>query len=565
MLEIGSVVDNKYKILHEIGKGGMSRVYLAINESSNKEWAIKEIKKKAVTKDGEAWHKPLTEAALMKNLRHEHLPVIADVLENDDYIMIVMDYIEGRTLKQILAEDGAQKQEDVINWSIQLCGVLSYLHKRKPPIIYRDMKPGNVMLKPDGNVMLIDFGAAREFKDGASGDTSCLGTKGYAAPEQYGGGGQTDERTDIYNMGATMYHLVTGKDPTRPPYEMRPIREWDRSLSTGLEEIIRYCTKNDPDERYQTADDLLYALNHYREMEHGYRKKKEGQWKRFLAASAVSVICMIGAAAAAVTGEAAKRKAYRELIRVGQTESTDNLKTDAYIKAIKTNPTKEEAYEKLLNDVMLSDGYFSTYEANTITDVLDYRKTVRGKNRGKSIKQKFYANRKGYEKFYYDMGVAYFFYYKGNGSKELSRQWFQVVTNGNRLGKGLRNRAELCCRIADYYEGLGKEEKSGDVTVTFMDYWNDLLMLIRGGKEEGDGLRTALAMDRDLTLQICTHASDFKASGVGEKEMRSQLKRIEQEIRENEESMDECSWILAGQIEENIQTARDAIDTAFSE
>ena len=84
MLEIGSLVDNKYKILHEIGKGGMSHVYLAIDESSNKEWAIKEIKKKATTKDGEVWHKPMTETALMKTLRHEHLPEIADVLENND-------------------------------------------------------------------------------------------------------------------------------------------------------------------------------------------------------------------------------------------------------------------------------------------------------------------------------------------------------------------------------------------------------------------------------------------------------------------------------------------------
>ena len=562
MLEIGSLVDNKYKILHEIGKGGMSHVYLAINESSNKEWAIKEIKKKATTKDGEVWHKPMTETALMKTLRHEHLPEIADVLENDEYIMIVMDYIEGRTLKQILLEEGAQKQEDVIDWSIQLCGILSYLHKRKPPIIYRDMKPGNIMLKPDGNVMLIDFGAAREFKEGASGDTSCLGTKGYAAPEQYGGGGQTDERTDIYNMGATMYHLVTGKDPTRKPYEMRPIRDWDRSLSTGLEEIIRRCTKNDPDERYQTADDLLYALTHYREMESGYRKRKERQWKRFLAMCAVSVMCLTVGIAGTAYGKAVESKNYRELIWEGQTASGESQKTDAYKKAIKTSPKREEAYDRLLNEVMLSDGVLTTYETNTIKEVLEYREDPRGK----TIRDRFSSNKRGYEKFCYDMGIAYFFYYKGTGIKELSRQWFQVPINGHKLGKAQRARTELCYKIAEYYNELTDDRNRGrEKKVTYMDYWNDLLMLSRGGVVAQDDLRTALVMDRDLTLEISRYAADFKSAGVKEDEMRSQLKRISKEIKENEKDMDSCDWILTGQIEENIEAAQVAIDAVFSD
>lgn len=134
-----------------------------------------------------------------------------------------MDYVEGRTLKAIVDERGAQPQEDVVNWAIQLCSVLDYLHTRKPAIIYRDLKPGNIMLRPDGRIVLIDFGTAREYKTGQEEDTISLGTKGYAAPEQYGGDGQTDARTDIYNLGATIYHLVTGKPNEtslrNPPYQ----------------------------------------------------------------------------------------------------------------------------------------------------------------------------------------------------------------------------------------------------------------------------------------------------------------------------------------------------------
>ena len=204
MLEIGTIVDGKYKILNKIGQGGMSTVYLAMNERANKQWAIKEVRKDG-TKDYEFVKQGLVaETDILKRLNHPHLPSIIDVIDCDDTFLIVMDYIEGRTLDYWLKKEGAQPQERVVEWAKQICDVLGYLHSRKPPIIYRDLKPSNVMLKPDGQIMIIDFGTAREFKEYNAEDTRCLGTQGYAAPEQYGGHGQTDGRTDIYNLGATM-------------------------------------------------------------------------------------------------------------------------------------------------------------------------------------------------------------------------------------------------------------------------------------------------------------------------------------------------------------------------
>ena len=138
------------------------------------------------------------ETDLLKKLHHPNLPSIIDVIDGDGTFLIVMDYIEGRHLESVIQEYGAQNQEDVIEWAKQLCDVLAYLHSRIQPVIYRDMKPSNIMLKPDGKVMLIDFGTAREFKETSVADTTCLGTQGYAAPEQKGGQGQPDDRTDIY-------------------------------------------------------------------------------------------------------------------------------------------------------------------------------------------------------------------------------------------------------------------------------------------------------------------------------------------------------------------------------
>ena len=123
------------------------------------------------------------------------------------------------------------------------------------------------MLRSDGSVVLIDFGTAREFKERSVADTTCLGTQGYAAPEQFGGMGQSDARTDIYSLGATLYHLVTGHNPTQPPYDMYPITHWNANLSTGLEKIILKCTQRNPEDRYQSAKDLKYALEHYRDLD----------------------------------------------------------------------------------------------------------------------------------------------------------------------------------------------------------------------------------------------------------------------------------------------------------
>lgn len=149
MLEIGTVIDGKYKILHVIGRGGMSIVYLAMNERANRQWAVKEILKS----DAYDLYANKKEIEMMKRLDHPHLPSIIDVIESKHALLIVMDYIEGRSLQAILQEQGALPQEEVLKWAVQLSDTLSYLHTRKPPIIYRDMKPSNVMLKPDGNVI----------------------------------------------------------------------------------------------------------------------------------------------------------------------------------------------------------------------------------------------------------------------------------------------------------------------------------------------------------------------------------------------------------------------------
>lgn len=291
MANIGQIIENKYEILKRIGKGGMSEVYLAMDRNLNKQWAVKEIKKKARDKNNEVViQSAIAEANMMKKLDHPCLPRIVDIIDRKNVIYVVMDYIEGEPLSKILEKYGAQPQETVIEWAKELAGVLEYLHMQDPPIIYRDMKPANVMLQPNGHIKLIDFGIAREYKEQNVEDTVSLGTKGYAAPEQFGGKGQTDPRTDIYCLGVTLYHLVTGQNPCEPPYELYPIRHWKPELSAGLESIILKCTQMNPQDRYSSCAELLYALQHYEEEDEAYKKQLKRKLKIFVGTLVASQI-----------------------------------------------------------------------------------------------------------------------------------------------------------------------------------------------------------------------------------------------------------------------------------
>lgn len=251
----GRLFEGKYEILKVLGKGGTGTVYLARNVKLGTLWAIKEIKK-----GRDIRVELLAEPHILKRLRHPALPRVFDIIEDDRHVYTVVDYMDGVSLDRELARAGKFDEKTVIGWALQLCDVLNYLHGQKPnPIIYRDLKPSNIILSKDGSLKLIDFGTAREYKSESDSDTLYIGTRGYAAPEQYGFG-QTSMATDIYSLGVTMHQLLTGKDPTSPPFEIKPVRYYDKSLSPSIEHVIAKCTRTDPKERYASSEELMADL-----------------------------------------------------------------------------------------------------------------------------------------------------------------------------------------------------------------------------------------------------------------------------------------------------------------
>ena len=371
---VGTVIEDKYEVLKLIGQGGMSFVYLAMDKHLNKQWAIKEIKKAANSDNNDVViNSLLAEANIMKKLDHPAFPRIVDIIDNGETIYVIMDYIEGESLDKVLDAYGPQPEDKVIDWGKQLCDALAYLHSQKPPIIYRDMKPANVILKPEGNVKVIDFGIVREYKGYGNSDTTILGTKGYASPEHYGGR-ETDARSDIYTLGMTMHHLLTGIDPRPADYLYVPVRQWNPSLSEGIEEIINRCTAIDPEARYQSCDELLYDLQHPDQIGTGIKKKKKRRLAAFILSASLTVLALAGGIGGQIMKNAENNKDYDKKVNVSASASYET-KIDNLLEATEIYPEKADAYMKML-ETFETEGKFGRDENEEFSAVYNKNKDL---------------------------------------------------------------------------------------------------------------------------------------------------------------------------------------------
>jgi WD40 repeat protein len=226
-LPIGHLLKGRYRIARSVGTGGYGKVYKATDcQFGDRPVAVKEmiqqgLSTQEVAKSAQAFRH---EAFLLAALTHPNLPSIYDYFSEDDRYYLVMSFIEGETLLKYSQRHHDQRlpPEKVMQIAVQLASVLSYLHSRKPPIVFRDLKPVNIMRTPEGQIYLIDFGIARHFKPDQAKDTFVLGSPGYAAPEQYGKS-QTTPQSDMYSLGATLHQLLTGDDPSSTPFRYRSL------------------------------------------------------------------------------------------------------------------------------------------------------------------------------------------------------------------------------------------------------------------------------------------------------------------------------------------------------
>lgn len=524
MLKVGDLIDGKYKILNEIGRGGMSTVYLAINEKANKPWAVKEVRKNGISNRELVKQSLMVEINLLKKLKHKGLPSIVDIIDQQDNYLIVMDYIEGITLENIMQEEGVQPQEKVVDWAIQLCDVLQYLHTRKPAIIYRDMKPSNIMLRSDGSVVLIDFGTAREFKERHVEDTTCLGTQGYAAPEQFGGMGQTDERTDIYSLGATMYRLVTGHNPSEPPYEMYPITHWNPRLSTGLEGIIAKCTSKDPKSRYQSVQEVRYALEHYRDLDLDSIRRYRRNLRILLAAGGMTVMLLGASGVSYAAADHMQRDEYAYNLEAGRRSPNKQDSIAFYQKAIQTDCAGEEAYDQLLT-LFTQDGVLDEQEEKVL---LQLSISV-----DKYLERYKMQNPDGYAGLCYRIGSSYWYYYEHEEKRQAGAvAWFESAKAGfagNPEKEQEWKRASTYVEIGNFYQRIVPAQISGTDQGMYGEYWNNLRRLKEWNDEAPDRDLVTLRLYREIVTKTLEYAGYLQEDGVPPQEMEDLLNEISQQ------------------------------------
>jgi serine/threonine protein kinase len=266
----GTLLQNgRYEVHSLIGKGGMGAVYLVRDThftGANPVFrALKEMRPRFIDLQSNL-AAFIREANMLVTLKHIGIPVIHDSFTDPtlNRAYLVLDYVEGLDLQQVLdRSDGMLTPEEVGGWILQLCDIVHYLHTRQPPMIFRDLKPSNVILTKDGEITLIDFGIAKIFEPEVAVDGTSIGTPGYAPREQYEGRAET--RSDIYALGAMMHHLLTQSDPRKcAPFTFaeRMPRSLNPAISPEFEAVIMRCLRDFPSERYQTVDELRTALEH---------------------------------------------------------------------------------------------------------------------------------------------------------------------------------------------------------------------------------------------------------------------------------------------------------------
>lgn len=526
------ILNGKYEIVKLIHNKGMSNVYLVMNRSLNVTRCLKEIKrpnaeseyrsKKDYRKAVQEYDSLISESSIMTKLNHPAIPRISDIFEEGGSVFILMDYIEGVSLRAMQEKRGPFSQKEVIYLGKEICKVMMYLHSKTPkkdPLFYRDLKPDNIMIQSiqDGNqVKILDFGISKFLKTDHEKIEQKLGTRGFAAPEMYDSEALCDLRSDIFSFGRVLISLLTGF-PLSDIKKDEDIRKLDIAklspgVSRGLVAIIDKCCEVNPKDRYDDFSAVFYALNNYEKEDIEYLKKAKRKIKTVFALGIIGVMLVGMSFIPRYMSMVENNRLYEESISVAQKSE----RVEDWERAVSLKPEKLDAYLGLI-EAIKTDGKFSKDEEEFLLNKLSPISTT-------------LVGNKDYGKVAYEVGKLYWFYYPEDKSagEVASVKWFKdAEASGYKVEQAntLHNIGEFKKKIVT---AIAESSDDG----MYIKFWNNLLK----AKKNETGELVELQLNEEIINAIEGYGHRLKVDGVSKKDMIAEIGNVQSFIKNSNPS-----------------------------
>ena len=497
------ILDGKYEVLKCIHSKGMANVYIVQDANLGKQWCLKEIRKSQAGRKNIEYISLLQEANILRSLNNERIPRITAIDNEGDSLFVVMDFLDGVTLKDFVTEKGRIPEDLAVKWMHQIIQTMGYLHSErgnKKPIFYRDMKPDNLMIRSNGAINLFDFGISVRVESKDQLPDYTLGTPGYVAPEQKKKDLPVDLRSDIYSMGMTFYYMLTGVDPRGFIGEkLKPISDWSPDVSPALIKLVNKCIQNNPDDRYQTCEELQYALETYRSSDEKHRSVARRKVRAVMILLIVGIMLMIGSSVPFFINTAQSKELYEKNLIIAQQSG----KFEDYEKVISLNPTNLTPYEGYI-EAIKTDGVFSKNEENSLLNHINPNLSELKKNGN-------------FGKIAFEIGKLYWFYYESDTDegKVLSIKWFEDAIDLDFN----KEEASVYYNLGMFEKDISKSVKEASDSGMYKTYWNNLLSIQEVNTSDIITLQTNIS----IAECISTYAYNLKKDGVSYEEVSAEL------------------------------------------
>ncbi len=521
----------QFELLGELGRGGTGVVRLARETATGHLYAIK------TAKDGdkESLKSLHEEASVLAMAALPGIPAFYGELQDGGY---VMEYVDGVSLREMLDEAGRFEERETAETGIALCGIIGALHMLDPPLIYRDLKPANIMVKKDGTYALIDFGSVRRFRTGAASDTHPIGTEGYAAPEQYGGWEQSDVRTDVYGIGAVLHHMITGRTPLETG--LCPIGDILPALrGSRMEKILLRCCSVSPSRRFRSCAELKRALN---AVIRSLDKHTEAAWNRFAVLLRLAGACFLTAGLIAVSASGVETARYDAMIAEASAKADLRDKAAAYRAAALVRPADVKAYNAFLGEIS-ADAVITAEEKRALESFFYAQGCL---ERMKELRPARYAAMET------EVGKRYFAFYEGG--REAAEQAF-LRAGAQSPDRGRRER-----RPVSVQQGM---------VIVLSDVWQEdraqiWSFLMREAEKEADRTKDgwfAAAVCTTAAGETVLHRDKYLETGTQESEIREVIEHARRVLDRSERG----EFGVPRKLREELEAAVEAAESIYLE